>query len=167
MFEDEQGWLTNRPWSHYSFGKLRQPSQCIRRIGKDYIILFVANLQPVTHIKAVNLCRFKPEAADCFADEFTVSSLGFNDVNIPGAPRCELKADGSGSSEEVKQWKFREVIAVVQDIHQPFAGKVSSWPGLIAWRRLNEPAPEISSCYSHEAAVKRFSHRCSCTSFIT
>lgn len=74
------------PGSHYHIRDCREPPECIGRVSKDYIILFVTYFQPVAHVEAVNLCMIRSEIPKGPADEFAAAPVSFNNIDITGSP---------------------------------------------------------------------------------
>lgn len=88
---------------YYQIRQLREPTESIWGVRKDYIILFVAYLQPLAHIQTVDSCLCKAHGAQSPADELAVSSVNLHNINIFRSPGCKFIAYGPCAPEEVKQ----------------------------------------------------------------
>ena len=71
---------------HYHVRDPGEPSESVWRVRKDYIILLVAYLQPVSHVQAVDSCFRQPHGAQGFADEFVVAPVNLYNINLFRSP---------------------------------------------------------------------------------
>ncbi len=127
----------------------------------------MTGLKPFLNTYAVYFHSTYLQVFECLSDERAVACLDLHQIDILRSSRGKFNADNSCAGEQIQHAEVAEIKAVVQYVKEAFTGIVSCGSRPESRGGQYQSSFKISANYSHDAAVKRFNHRCIGISFMT